>query len=128
MIAPIIPGLTEHEILPIASAAASAGARKIGYTVVRLNDEIADIFTDWVHRAMPDRANRVLNRIRDCRGGKLGEKRFGKRHTGEGEIAEMIHQQYQLAKRKYFADKQEDWFPYDFTHFERKRKPQLSLF
>ncbi|MTB50899.1 PA0069 family radical SAM protein [Lewinella sp. W8] len=128
MIAPIIPGLTEHEIIPIAKAAAAAGALKIGYTLVRLNDEIADIFTDWVHRAMPDRADRVLNRIRDCRGGQLGEKRFGKRHTGEGEIAQMINQQYQLAKRKFFGDKQEDWFPYDFSHFERKRKPQLSLF
>lgn len=128
MIAPIIPGLTEHEIIPIAKAAAEAGALKIGYTLVRLNDEIADIFTDWVHRAMPDRADRVLNRIRDCRGGNLGEKRFGKRHTGEGEIAGMIQQQYRLAQRKFFGDRREDWFPYDFSHFERRRKPQLSLF
>ncbi|MEM7574114.1 MAG: PA0069 family radical SAM protein [Bacteroidota bacterium] len=126
MIAPIIPGLTDHEVLPIAAAAASAGASKIGYTVVRLNDSVEDIFTDWVHRAFPDRAERVLNRIRDCRGGGLGEKRFGKRHTGEGEIATMIQQQYQLAKRLHFQHT--IWPDWDFSHFEQLRNPQLSLF
>ncbi|MEL6141812.1 MAG: PA0069 family radical SAM protein [Bacteroidota bacterium] len=126
MIAPVIPGLTEHEILPIAERAAAAGACKIGYTIVRLNDEIADIFTNWIHQAFPDRAEKVLNRIRDCRGGNLGEKRFGKRHRGEGESATMINQQYQLAKRLYFPDTV--WPPYNFELFERRKRPQLSLF
>lgn len=126
MIAPIIPGLTDHEILPIAERAAQSGARKIGYTVVRLNDEIGDIFTNWIQQVYPDRAQRVLNRIRDCRGGELGEKRFGKRHTGEGPIADLIRQNYQLAKRKYFTDN--EWPAYDFSHFEKRKQPQLSLF
>ena len=126
MIAPVVPGLTDHEILPIAAAAASAGASKIGYTVVRLNDAVEDIFVDWLYRAVPDRAERVINRIRDCRAGGMGEKRFGKRHTGEGEIATMINQQYQLAKRLHF---QETYWPeWDFSHFEQLRNPQLSLF
>nr|WP_256534163.1 PA0069 family radical SAM protein [Lewinella sp. JB7] len=68
-ISPVIPGLTDHELLPIARRAAEAGARKIGYSIVRLNDSVADIFTDWIQKTYPDRADRVLNRIRDCRGG-----------------------------------------------------------
>lgn len=126
MIAPIIPGLTEHEILPIAERAAASGASKIGYTVVRLNDQVGDIFTNWAKQALPDRADRILNRIRDCRGGELGEKRFGKRHTGEGETARIIAQQYQLAKKLYFKDT--PWPPYDFSLFIERKDPQLKLF
>lgn len=126
-IAPVIPGLTDHELLDIAARAKAAGARRIGYAIVRLNDQIGEIFTDWARRVIPDRADRVLNRIRDCRGGKLSEKRFGFRHSGEGEISRMIEQQYRLAQRKYFP-KPYDWPEYDFSHFELRRKPQLSLF
>ncbi|WP_116105471.1 PA0069 family radical SAM protein [Lewinella sp. IMCC34191] len=125
-IAPVIPGLTDHEVLGIAKRAAEAGARRIGYNIVRLNDEIADIFIDWVRRTYPDRADRILNRIRDCRGGELGEKRFGIRQHGEGEIATMIRQQYELAKRKFFPEPI-DWPPYNFEPFHRRQRPQLSL-
>ncbi|WP_116124493.1 PA0069 family radical SAM protein [Lewinella sp. IMCC34183] len=126
-IAPVIPGLTDHELLGIAERAAAAGARKIGYSLVRLNDQIGEIFTDWVHKTYPDRADRILNRIRDTRGGELGEKRFGIRHHGEGALAELIGQQYRLAKRKFFAVPR-PWPAYDFEPFERgRRPPQLSL-
>jgi len=81
-----------------------------------------------VHQAYPDRANRILNRIRDCRGGDLGEKRFGIRHRGEGEIAEMIGRQYKLAKRLHFPEGKFEWPAYDFSAFELRRKPQLKLF
>ncbi|MEL7160750.1 MAG: hypothetical protein AAFN92_08330, partial [Bacteroidota bacterium] len=108
--------------------ARDAGARRIGYAIVRLNDDIAEIFTNWVHQAYPDRAERILNRIRDCRGGELGEKRFGFRHRGEGEIAEMIAQQYRLAKKRFFPEGEREWPGYDFGGFERLRRPQLRLF
>ncbi|SEQ66414.1 PA0069 family radical SAM protein [Neolewinella agarilytica] len=127
-IAPIIPGLTEHEILGIAERARNAGARRIGYSIVRLNDQIGEIFTNWVHQALPDRAERILNRIKDCRGGTLEEKRFGHRHRGEGQIAEMIWQQYKLAERMYFPNGKAEWPAYDFSAFELCRKPQLRLF
>ncbi|MBB4078140.1 DNA repair photolyase [Lewinella aquimaris] len=126
-IAPVIPGLTDHELIAIARRAAESGARKIGYSIVRLNDQIADIFTDWIRKTYPDRAERVLNRIRDCRGGNLGEKRFGIRHSGEGELAKLIQQQFELARRKYFPGTP-DWPAYDFEPFERGRQPQLRLF
>ncbi|MEM6772467.1 MAG: PA0069 family radical SAM protein, partial [Bacteroidota bacterium] len=71
-IAPVIPGLTDHEILGIAQCAREAGALRIGFNVVRLNDDVAEVFSNWVHQAYPDRAARILNRIRDCRGGTLG--------------------------------------------------------
>ena len=127
-IAPVIPGLTDHELFGIAQRAREAGARRIGYSIVRLNDDIGTIFTNWVHQAYPDRANRILNRIRDCRGGDLGEKRFGIRHRGEGEIAEMIGRQYKLAKRLHFPEGKFEWPAYDFSAFELRRKPQLKLF
>ncbi|CAH1000208.1 hypothetical protein LEM8419_01356 [Neolewinella maritima] len=126
-IAPIIPGLTDHEVLGIAKRAAEAGARRINYSIVRLNDQIADIFVDWIRQTYPDRAERVLNRIRDCRGGALGEKRFGIRHRGEGALADLIAQQFRLAQRKYFPEPV-DWPDYNFEPFEQRRRPQLSLF
>ncbi|NJC26384.1 PA0069 family radical SAM protein [Neolewinella antarctica] len=126
-IAPVIPGLTEHEVLGIAKRAADAGARKIGYSIVRLNDEIGEIFTDWARKAIPDRADKVLSKIRECRGGTLEEKRFGFRHRGEGEVARMIGQHFALAQRKFFAG-EADWPDYNFELFERRRRPQLSLF
>jgi len=126
-IAPIIPGLTDHEVLGIAKRAAAAGARNIGYSIVRLNDQVADVFTDWAYRALPDRAERILNRIKDCRGGELGEKRFGIRQRGEGEIAGVIKQQFELARRRFFP-KVPDWPPYDFSAFELRKRPQLRLF
>src|SRR6185437_4704406 len=73
MVAPIIPGLNEHEIPAILKAAAGAGARQVGYTMVRLPLAVAELFPDWLERHYPDRKDRVLGRIREMRGGKLNE-------------------------------------------------------
>jgi DNA repair photolyase len=102
MFAPIIPGLNGHELLPMAEKTHQLGAQKFGYTIVRLNDEVAEIFEDWIAKAFPDRQEKVLNQIREMRGGNLGEKRFKRRMVGEGPFSEMIRQQYQLVKMKYF--------------------------
>ncbi|MFM9951094.1 MAG: PA0069 family radical SAM protein [Saprospiraceae bacterium] len=127
MLAPIIPGLNDHEILEMAKAVSEAGAQSIYYTVVRLNGDVAEIFKDWIEKNRPDRADRVLNRIRDCHGGQLNDSRFKTRMTGEGNIAEMIRQQYELAKRLYFKDKSTT--PYNLElHRQLKAPPQLSLF
>lgn len=126
MLAPIVPGLTDHELLAMAEQSALRGASSIGYQVVRLNGDVAAIFEDWVHKAMPDRAERILNRIRDCHSGQLNDNRFGTRMRGEGQIAEIIAQQYRLAKRLYFSDKTIP--PYDFELFRQLKNPQLRLF
>jgi len=101
MIAPIIPGLTDHEILPIAKAAVEAGAQSIGYTVVRLNGDIGEIFSAWAHEHYPERAERILNRIRDCHGGQVNDSRWGDRQKGTGTYAESIGDRVRLARRKY---------------------------
>ena len=126
MLSPIIPGLNEHEILPMAKAVADAGARSIGYTMVRLNGDVATIFEDWLQRTYPDRAEKVLNKIKSCHDGQLKDHRFGKRMSGEGQIAEIVKKQFQLAKRKFFAGRQSP--PINLELFEQMKKPQLSLF
>ena len=125
MLAPIIPGLTDHELLEMAKAVSELGASSFAYQIVRLNGDVAAIFEDWIRKAMPDRAERVLNRIRDCHGGNLNDSRFGTRMKGEGNIAEIIAQQYQLAKKLYFKDKSAP--PYNFDVFRQLKDPQLKL-
>lgn len=126
MLAPIIPGINSHEILPLAKAASDAGALSIGYTVVRLNGAIGEIFSDWIHKAMPDRAEKVLNQIKDCHGGSLNDSRWGDRMRGEGEFSQMIRSQIALAKRKYFAGRH--FPPLNTTLYEQYKDGQLKLF
>ncbi|SDQ17116.1 PA0069 family radical SAM protein [Flagellimonas zhangzhouensis] len=105
MLAPMIPGINSHELLPLAKTVSDNGALSFGLTVVRLNGAIGQIFTDWIQKTMPDRADKVLHQIQDCHGGSLNDSRFGTRTKGEGKIAEQIHEMAQLARKKYFADR-----------------------
>ena len=105
MLAPIIPSINSHEILPLAKAASDHGALSIAHTIVRLNGAIGQIFTDWIKKTMPDSADRVLHQIEDCHGGSLNDSRYGTRMRGEGKIAEQINLLVKLARQKYFKDK-----------------------
>ena len=126
MIAPVIPGINSHEIIPLAKAASDAGALSIGYTVVRLNGAIGEIFTDWIRKAMPDRADKVLNQIKACHGGTLNDSRWGDRMRGEGEFAQMIRNQITLARRKFFIGKE---FPkMNVSLYDQYKGGQLQLF
>ncbi|HSI91569.1 MAG TPA: PA0069 family radical SAM protein, partial [Adhaeribacter sp.] len=87
MLAPIIPALNDFEIPELMKAAAEAGASNAAYTIVRLNGSIGKIFEDWLRKAFPDRAEKVLYQIADCHGGQLNDSRFGTRITGEGNFA-----------------------------------------
>ncbi len=98
--APVIPGLTEHELPAILTAAADAGARFAGYTTLRLPLAVAPLFEGWLDRHFPDRKERVLGRIRDMRGGRLNDARFGTRMQGEGVLAAMIGDLFALSRRK----------------------------
>ncbi len=126
MIAPIIPGLNEHEILGIAAEAANRGARSIGSTLVRLNGDVALIFEDWLQKNYPDRAGKILNKIKSCHDGQLGDSRFGKRMKGEGNIAGIINSQVRLAKRKFFEDRTTP--PYNLELHQHFKDQQLKLF
>ena len=126
MIAPIIPSLTDHEISDIAKAAAEAGAQDIGYTIVRLNGDVGPIFKDWLLRTYPDRYDRVIHQIEICHGGKVNDSRFGTRMRGEGQFADIIKQQIQLARSQYFKGPKPP--PLSTEHFEKIKNPQLKLF
>ncbi|MDO5971963.1 PA0069 family radical SAM protein [Flavivirga aquimarina] len=105
MLAPIIPAINSHEILPLAKAASEHGAMSIAHTIVRLNGAIGDIFKDWIYKTMPDRAEKVLHQIESCHGGHLNDSRYGTRMRGEGKIAEQINKLVKLARLKYFNKK-----------------------
>jgi len=126
MIAPIIPSITDHEINDIAKAASEAGAEDIGYTIVRLNGDVGPIFKDWLQRAFPDRYDRVIHQIENCHGGKVSDSRFKTRMRGEGQFAEMIKQQIQLARKQHFKNIVPSVLSTE--HFVRAKDPQLKLF
>src|SRR6201996_3155836 len=126
MAAPIIPGLNSNEVPDIIKAAADRGARAAGFTIVRLNGSISEIFSDWIYKAFPDRAEKVLNMIRSCHDGQLNDSNFGRRMSGEGKIAESIHQMFKMACNRFLADKDMPEFNYDL--FVPKNGRQGSLF
>lgn len=125
MTAPIIPGLNSDEIPAIIEAAAAHGAYCAGYTIVRLNGSIAEIFTDWIYKAFPDRAEKVLNQIKECHGGSLNDSRWGTRMRGEGKIAESIKQLFRMSVKKHMPDRD---FRFNTTAFKRPERGQLDLF
>ncbi len=101
MVAPIVPFLNDGDIEAVIAAAAEAGARSAHFTVLRLPHELRDVFTDWLRERFPDRAERVLARIRDLRGGRLNDSRFHDRMRGEGVWADLIGRRFALAVRKH---------------------------
>jgi len=100
MTAPVIPGLNDHELPRLIAAAVAAGARSAGYVALRLPHAVAPLFERWLEEHFPDRKEKVLNRIRDLRGGQLNDPRFGSRMRGEGLFAGQIKQLFTLACRK----------------------------
>ncbi|MDE1921461.1 MAG: PA0069 family radical SAM protein [Candidatus Omnitrophica bacterium] len=99
-VAPIVPGLTEHEIPSILKAAARAGAQAAGYTIVRLPYAVKDIFERWLAEYFPDRKDKVLNRIRELRNGALYDSGWGSRMTGQGLFAESIRDIFDLGYKR----------------------------
>jgi DNA repair photolyase len=126
MLGPLIPGLTDHEILNIVEAVSKAGAKNSSYITVRLNGDVGAIFTDWVRKTYPDRADKILNRIKDTHGGTLNESRWGTRMVGEGKYADIISKQFDLAKKKFMPGSTP--FEYDLGLYEKTRRPQTTLF
>ena len=100
LVAPVIPGLTDHEMPAILTAAAAAGASFAGHAALRLPYAVAPLFEEWLTRHLPEKKDKVLNRIRSLRGGKLNDSRFGKRMRGEGIFAEQISNMFHVACRR----------------------------
>jgi DNA repair photolyase len=100
MMAPIIPGLNDQEINAVVSAAAEAGASFASFTLLRLPLAVADLFQDWLSLHYPQRKEKILNRLRDLRGGKLNNSEFGKRFHGQGIWDEQLRSMFDLACRR----------------------------
>jgi len=99
MVAPVVPGLTEHEMPAILKEAAKSGAFAAGFEVLRLPYAVKDLFAGWLEAHYPDRKDKVLNRIRELRGGKLNDPHFTTRMTGQGIWAEQFRSMFNLAKK-----------------------------
>lgn len=125
MVAPIIPGLTDHGIPSLLSAAADAGARCAGHVMLRLPYQLKELFAHWLEQHFPDRADKVLNRIREMRGGKLNNSQFGQRMKGTGVFADQVHAMFQLAKKRAGLDQK---FPSLSTAHFRRPGGQMPLF
>jgi len=126
MMAPIIPAINSHEIFDLVKKVSELGACSAAYTIVRLNGSIANIFTDWVKKTLPDKADKILHQIEDCHGGHLNDSRFGKRMRGEGKIAEQVALQFRLAKKKYLSDVCLPPLNYDL--YKKQKNKQYKLF
>jgi DNA repair photolyase len=125
MSAPIVPGLTCHELEAILEAAAEAGAERAGMTIVRLPYEIKTLFEEWLRGHFPDRAEKVLSLIRQCRDGKLNQAEFGTRMVGTGPYAQLLQQRFEKAVKRYGLDQPRT--PVNLLRFKVPTK-QMDLF
>jgi DNA repair photolyase len=101
LLAPMIPGFTDPEIPALIEAAVAAGAKSAGYVTLRLPHAVAPMFEQWLETHFPDRKEKVLNRLRAMRGGKLYESQFGLRMRGEGIFADQMEALFDVACRKH---------------------------
>jgi DNA repair photolyase len=125
-IAPVIPGLNDHEIPAILAEAASRGATRASCTMLRLPGPVEPIFLEWLKREVPEAAKKVEGRLREARGGKLNDARFGKRMSGEGEAAAAIHSLFRITAARLGLDREGPGF--DTTLFRRREPGQGELF
>lgn len=101
MIAPVIPVLTDRELEKIVEKAAGVGATRAAYVLLRLPHELAGLFREWLQTHRPGEAAHVMSRLREARGGRDNDPRFGMRHRGMGAYADMLRQRYRRACRRH---------------------------
>jgi DNA repair photolyase len=126
LVSPVIPGLTDHEIPSLVQTAVAAGARFASYLILRLPHAVAPLFEQWLEHHFPNQKEKVLNRLRAMRGGKLYEAEFGKRMRGEGLFADQINQLFNAACRK--AGIAENEIELSTAAFRRRETGQPELF
>lgn len=124
-VAPVIPGLTDHELPAILEAAAAAGAKRASYILLRLPHTVKDVFVEWLDAHEPLKKQRVLDRLREMRSGKLYDARFGVRGRGEGIFAEQLNQLFHVTARRLGLNRAE--LHLSAAHFRRPGGTQLEL-
>ena len=128
MYAPVVPAINDHELEAVVEASASAGAGSMAYILLRLPREVRDLFYEWLQAHFPDRAERVRNRIRDLRGGRDNDPRFGSRMRGSGPWADLLRSRFERACRRAGLPREER-DPLDTAAFRppRPASGQLDL-
>jgi DNA repair photolyase len=126
LMAPIIPGLNDHEAPAVLEAAAEAGALTAGYVTLRLPYSVKDVFTSWLEQHYPERKEKVLGRLREVRGGQLNDARWGVRMRGEGEWADLFATMFKLHRKR--VGMREDGPALSTEHFTNGRPRQGTLF
>lgn len=126
MIAPIIPGLNDSEVPHLLEAAADAGAVGAGYTIVRTNGPVEEVFRQWLQANFPDRAAKVVAQIKHAHGGAMNDSSFGRRMKGEGAFAQQVHRLFTVFRNRYFHGRQHPAM--DRSRFQRPPEGQLDLF
>ena len=128
MVSPVVPALTDHELEAILAAAKEAGAVAASSFVLRLPREVSVLFQDWLTEAFPDRAARVMARVRELHGGQDYDPAFGTRMTGQGKWADLMRQRFQLATRRLELDRKLPALRSDLFKVPPQACDQLSLF
>jgi len=128
LFAPIIPVLNDYEMESLLDAVAEAGAQSARYVMLRLPNELKDLFTQWLQNHYPLKAEHVLNRVRDTRGGKLNSSNFEDRMTGRGEYAGLIEQRFRLACKKLGLNQKSISLQSDLFEVPQRAGDQYSLF
>jgi DNA repair photolyase len=128
MVAPVIPFLTDSGVESVLEAVAGAGAESAAYVLMRLPWELKELFKDWLETHYPLKAAHVMSRVRDMRGGKENDPRFGSRMRGEGLLADLLRKRFEIACER-LALNRERRLPLDCRRFTPPRSgPQLDLF
>ena len=128
LVAPVIPVLTDPELDSILAAAKDAGARSAGYIMLRLPLEVSELFQQWLHTHYPLKAAHVMTRVRDTRGGKDYDSRFGERFRGTGAFADIIAQRFKLACKKLALKPRDYSMNCEAFHVPARSGDQLGLF
>ncbi|MHA3978510.1 PA0069 family radical SAM protein [Halovulum sp. GXIMD14794] len=128
MIAPVVPGLTDHELEALMKAGADAGAKAASYIVLRLPLEVSPLFREWLDEVYPDRARRVMGRVQELHGGRDYDPKWGKRMRGEGLWAELLAKRYEVAMARNGLSRQLPALRRDLFRVPPKPGDQLSLF
>jgi DNA repair photolyase len=125
-VAPVIPGLTDQEIPSVLRAATEHGAESASYSVLRLPGAVEGLFSAWIKQAAPDKASKVLERIRSLHGGKLSDSKFGRRMVGEGNVANLIDDLFSISARKLGIPDRRSKL--DSSRFRGRAPQQLDFF
>jgi DNA repair photolyase len=127
-VSPVVPALTDHELEVILAAGAEAGAQAASMIVLRLPREVAGLFREWLEERFPDRAARIMGRVRELHGGRDYDPDWGTRMTGQGEWARLMSARFRVAARRLGLDRPLGDLRTDLFQVPKDPDPQLSLF